>query len=114
MFSYSPGCKMMIPPFSHDGVMRYGNFLPRLYNRCRSPGFTPGKIMPARACCADETQGYPIIQLTRHLGTFLFNQARAGGIMAMDRHRPHAHQGKDLLILQARQAGDNRRPSGAE
>ena len=27
--------------------------------------------------------------------------------MATDRHRPHAHHGKDLLILQASQVGDD-------
>ena len=105
MFSYSPRCKMMIPPFNHDGVMRYGKFVPRLYNLCRSLDFTPGKIMPARAFCSDENQGYPIIQLTKHFGTFLFNHGRAGGIMATDRHGPHAHHGKDLLILQASHVG---------
>jgi len=105
MFSYSPRCKMMIPPFSHDGVMHYGNFVPRLYNLCRSLDFTPGKIMPARAFCADENQGYPLIQLTKHFGTFLFNHGRAGGILATDRHAPHAHHGKDLLILQASHVG---------
>ena len=105
MFSYNPRCKMVIPPFSHDGVMRYGKFVPRLYNLCRSLDFTPGKIMPARAFCADENQGYPIIQLTKHFGTFLFNHGRAGGIMATDRHGPHAHHGKDLLILQASHVG---------
>ena len=85
--------------------MRYGKFVPRLYNLCRSLDYTPGKIMPARAFCADENQGYPIIQLTKHFGTFLFNHGRAGGIMATDRHRPHAHHGKDLLILQASHVG---------
>jgi len=105
MFSYNPRCKMLIPPFSHDGVMHYGNFVPRLYNLCRSLDFTPGKIMPARAFCSDENQGYPLIQLTKHFGTFLFNHGRAGGIMATDRHKPHAHHGKDLLILQASHVG---------
>ena len=68
MFSYNPRCKMLIPPCSHDGVMRYGNFVPRLYNLCRSLDFTPGKIMPARAFCPDENQGYPLILQTSHVG----------------------------------------------
>lgn len=105
MFSYNPRCKMMIPTFNHDGVMHYGSFVPRLYNLCRSLDFTPGKIMPARAFCSDENQGYPIIQLAKHFGTFLFNHGRAGGIMATDRHAPHAHHGKDLMILQASHVG---------
>jgi len=105
MFSYSPNCRKMIPPFSPEGVMRYSQFVPRLYNLCRSLDFTPGKILPARAFCADENQGYPIIQLTKHFGTFLFNHGRAGGVMATDRHGPHAQHGKDLLILQAGHVG---------
>jgi hypothetical protein len=53
-------------------------------------------MMPARAFCADENQGYPIIQLARHLGTLLFNHGRAGGIMATDRHAPHAQHRREL------------------
>lgn len=71
MFSYNPRCKMLIPPFSHHGVMRYGNFVPRLYNLCRSLDYTPGKIMPARAFCSDEKQGYPLILQTSHVGYHL-------------------------------------------
>ena len=105
MFSYNPHCKMLIPQFSHDGVMQYADFAPRLYNLCRSLDFTPGKIMPARAFCSDENQGYPVILLAKHFGTFLFNHGRAGGIVAQDRHLPHANHGKDLLILQASHVG---------
>lgn len=101
----NPRCKMLIPPFRYDGMMRYNKFAPRLYNLCRSLNFTPGKIMPARAFCSDENQGYPVILLTKHFGTFLFNHGRAGGIIATDRHGPHAHHGKDLLILQASHVG---------
>jgi hypothetical protein len=61
--------------------------------------------MPARAFCSDENQGYPVILLTKHFGTFLFSHGRAGGIVAQDRHVPHAHHGKDLLILQASHVG---------
>lgn len=51
MLSYSPRCKMMIPPFNHDRVMRYGDFVPRPYNLCRSLDFAPGKIMPHEVLC---------------------------------------------------------------
>jgi len=105
MFSYNPRCRMLIPPFNHDGVMQYTSFAPRLYNLCRSLDYTPGKIMPARAFCSDENQGYPVILLTKHFGTFLFNHGRAGGIVAQDRHLSHAHHGNDLLILQASHVG---------
>lgn len=33
---------MMIPPFSHDGVMYYGNVMTRLCYPCRSLDCTPG------------------------------------------------------------------------
>lgn len=105
MFSSNPRCKILIPPIYREGVMRYGKFVPRLYNLCRSLGFTPGKIMPSRAFCSDENQGYPVIELTKHFGTFPFNHGRAGGIISTDRHEPHAHHGKDLLILQASHVG---------
>jgi hypothetical protein len=38
-------------------MMRYNVFMPRLYNWCLSLGFKPGKIMPSRAFCSDESQG---------------------------------------------------------
>ena len=41
----------------HDMMMRYNVFVPRLYNWCISLGFTPGKVMPSRAFCSDESQG---------------------------------------------------------
>ena len=62
---------MLIPPFSHHGVMRYGDFVPRLCNLCRSLDYTPGKIMPARAFCSDEKQGYPLILQTSDVGYHL-------------------------------------------
>ena len=57
--------------------------------------------MPSRAFCSDESQGYPIILITKHFGTFPFNHGLVGGIVATDRHAPHSHHGKDLVIIQA-------------
>lgn len=85
--------------------MRYSLFIPRVYNLALSLGFTAGKIMPSRAFCSDESQGYPIILLAKHFATFPFNHGRVGGIVATDRHGPHAHHGKDLFILQASHVG---------
>jgi len=86
-------------------MMRYNLFVPKLYNWCISLGFEPGKIMPSRAFCSDESQGYPIIMIARHFGTFPFNHGRVGGIVATDRHGPHAEHGQDLVIIQASHVG---------
>ncbi|MEA1889479.1 MAG: hypothetical protein U9N50_06850 [Pseudomonadota bacterium] len=86
-------------------MMRYNLFMPRLYNLCMSLGFEAGKIMPSRAFCSDESQGYPIIMIAKHFGTFPFNHGMVGGIVATDRHEPHADHGKDLLIIQASHVG---------
>lgn len=95
-----------------DRMLRYSNFVPRLYNLCKSLGFTPGKIMPSRAFCSDESQGFPIILITRHFGTFPFNHGQVGGVVATDRHGPHSHHGKDLVIIQASHVGYD--PASAE
>lgn len=96
-----------VTPFA----MRYTSFAPRLFNYCLSLGMQPGNIMPSRAFCSDENQGYPIILLAKHFGTFPFDHGRVGGIVAIDRHRPHSDHGKDLVIIQASHVGyepDNR------
>lgn len=85
--------------------MRYSQFVPRVYNLAKSVGLEAGKIMPSRAFCSDESQGYPIILLSKHFGTFPFNHGLVGGIVATDRHGPHAHHGKDLFIIQASHVG---------
>jgi len=85
--------------------MRYSRFMPRAYNLAKSLGFKRGKIMPSRAFCSDESQGYPIILLAKHFGTFPFNHGLVGGVVATDRHAPHAHHGKDLVIIQASHVG---------
>ncbi len=86
-------------------MLRYSIFVPKLYNLCKSLGFKPGKIMPSRAFCSDENQGFPIILLTKHFGTFPFNHGRVGGVVATDRHGPHAHHGSDVVIVQASHVG---------
>lgn len=86
-------------------AMRYSLFVPRVYNLAKSLGFEPGKIMPSRAFCSDESQGYPIILIAKHFGTFPFNHGQVGGIVATDRHAPHAHHGNDLVIIQASHVG---------
>ncbi|MDT8387517.1 MAG: hypothetical protein RQ736_08390 [Thiogranum sp.] len=86
-------------------MMRYNLFAPRLYNWCKSLGFNAGKIMPSRAFCSDESQGYPIIMIAKHFGTFPFNHGVVGGIVATDRHGPHAAHGQDMLIIQASHVG---------
>lgn len=88
-----------------DTAIRYSDFAPRLFNFCLSLGMKPNSIMPSRAFCADENQGYPIILLAKHFGTFPFNHGRVGGIVATDRHGPHAHHGKDVVIVQASHVG---------
>ena len=85
--------------------MRYSRFVPRVYNLAKSLGFEKGKMMPSRAFCSDESQGYPIILIAKHFGTFPFNHGLVGGIVATDRHAPHAHHGKDLIIIQASHVG---------
>ncbi|MEJ1337749.1 MAG: hypothetical protein RPU64_15005 [Candidatus Sedimenticola sp. (ex Thyasira tokunagai)] len=86
-------------------MMRYSIFVPRFYNLCKSYGFEAGKIMPSRAFCSDENQGFPIILITKHFGTFPFNHGQVGGIVATDRHGPHSHHGRDMAIIQASHVG---------
>lgn len=106
MFSSKMNIRQLLGDFHVEGtMMRYSVFVPRLYNMCKSLGFTPGKIVPSRAFCSDESQGYPIILLTKHFGTFPFNHGRVGSIVATDRHGPHAEHGQDMMILQASHVG---------
>lgn len=95
-----------LPDFRLEGrMMRYSIFMPRLYNFCRTLGLRPEYMLPSRAFCSDESQGYPVILIAKHFGTFPFNHGRAGGILVTDRHGPHADHGEDLLILQASHVG---------
>lgn len=86
-------------------MIPYYNFVPRFYNLCLSYGFEPGRIMPSQSFCSDENQGFPTILITKHFGTFPFNHGHIGGVVATDRHGPHAHHGKDLAIIQASHVG---------
>ena len=86
-------------------AIRYSQFAPRLFNYCLSLGMEPNRIMPSRAFCSDDNQGYPIILIAKHFGSFPFNHGRVGGIVATDRHGPHAHHGKDVVIIQASHVG---------
>ncbi len=86
-------------------AIRYSKFVPRLFNYCLSLGMKPNRIMPSRAFCSDENQGYPIILIAKHFGSFPFNHGRVGGIVASDRHSPHAAHGQDMVIIQASHVG---------
>ncbi|MBR0799738.1 hypothetical protein JQ615_30640 [Bradyrhizobium jicamae] len=86
-------------------AMRYSQFVPRLYNYCRSLGFERRRMMPSRAFCSDESQGYPVMLLVQHFGTFPFDHGRVGGKVAINRHGPYAHHGEDLVIIQASHVG---------
>ena len=88
-----------------DVAIRYSNFAPQLFNFCLSLGMNPNSIMPSRAFCSDENQGYPIILIAKHFGTFPFNHGRIGGIVETDRHEPHSHHGKDVVLIQAGHVG---------
>lgn len=96
----------VLKDFKLDGrLMRYSNFMPRLYNYCLSIGMTPGKIMPSRAFCSDESQGFPIILIAKQFGTFPFNHGLVGGVVATALHPTHAAHGKDIVIIQASHVG---------
>ena len=88
-----------------DHTIVYHKFMAQLYNYCKKQGMEPGKIVPSRAFCSDESQGLPIILMSKHFGAFPFDHGLVGGIMAHGRHAPHAHHGKDLVILQASHVG---------
>jgi hypothetical protein len=105
MFATSSKIQSVIADFRIDSMMRYSLFVPKLYNLCKSLGFEAGHIMPSRAFCSDENQGYPIILIAKHFGTFPFNHGMVGGIVASDRHGAHAHHGRDLVIIQASHVG---------
>ncbi len=113
MFTSAANVEELISNFHLDGAtFRYSSFVPRLYNYVKSLGFKQGKMLPSRAFCSDENQGYPIIVITKHFGTFPFNHGRGGAVVATDRHAPYAEHGEGLVIIQASHVGyepeDNR------
>ncbi len=107
MFTSAANVEELIRNFrvERPTTFRYSSFVPRLYNYVRSKGFKPGKILPSRAFCSDENQGYPIIMLTKHFGTFPFNLGRGGAVVATDRHGPYTEHGEALVIIQASHVG---------
>ncbi len=106
MFSNRATISTALQSFKLEGHMLcYNRFVPKLYNWCLSLGFSPGKIMPSRAFCSDESQGFPIILIAKHFGAFPFNHGRVGGIVSVERHGPHADHGQDLLLVQASHVG---------
>ena len=86
-------------------ILPYIEFVPRLFNWVISLGFQPGRIMPSRAFCSDESQGFPVIMIAKHFGTFPFNHGRVGGVVSTNRHKPFATHGQDLVIIQASHVG---------
>lgn len=66
---------------------------------------TPGKMLPSIGFCADENQGYPTILIMKHFQAYPFTHGYIGGILALDRHGPHAGHGKDVLIIHAPHVG---------
>ena len=83
----------------------YHRFMPKFYNFCLLQDMEPGKIVPSRAFCSDESQGFPIILMSKHFGAFPFDHGLVGGVMEHSRHAPHSHHGQDLAILQASHVG---------
>lgn len=86
-------------------LLRFSTFVPRLYNFCKSIGMERGMIMPSRAFCSDESQGYPIILIAKHFGAFPFNHGRLGGVVSTDRHDAYAVHGRDLVVIHASHVG---------
>ena len=106
MFTFAANVEELIANFRIDGVtFRYSSFVPRLYNYVKSLGFETGKMLPSRAFCSDENQGYPVILLAKHFGSFPFNHGRGGAIVATERHGPYAEHGESLVIVQASHVG---------
>ncbi|MCA9818065.1 MAG: hypothetical protein KC652_23335 [Cyanobacteria bacterium HKST-UBA01] len=91
--------------FIEGKTFRYSSFMGRLYNFCKGLGFEKGKIMPSRAFCSDENQGYPVILIAKHFGCFPFNHGRVGGVVSTSRHGPFAEHGQDLVIIHASHVG---------
>ncbi len=88
-----------------DHTLEYEDFIGRFFNMCIDEGMKYGKIVPSRAFCSDESQGFPIILITKHFGAFPFDHGLVGGIMAKGRNVAYTHHGKDLAIFQASHVG---------
>ncbi len=88
-----------------DHTLEYEDFVARFFNMCIDEGMENGKIVPSRAFCSDESQGLPIILITKHFSAFPFDHGIVGGIMAEGRNGAYSHHGKDLAIIQASHVG---------
>jgi len=88
-----------------ETAIGYARFMPRFYNWCKSLGMTPGRMLPSIGFCADENQGYATTLILKHFGTWPFNHGYIGGILALDRHGPHAAHGEDMVIFCAPHVG---------
>lgn len=109
MFTSAANVEELIENFRIVGktTFRYSSFVPRLYNYVKSMGFDTRRILPARAFCSDENQGYPIILLAKHFGTFPFNLGRGGAVVATERLGPYTDHGEAFVIIQASHVGYN-------
>jgi len=88
-----------------NNLMEYHKFIARFHNFCLQLGMEADKIVPSRAFCSDESQGLPIILISKHFCAFPFDHGLVGGIMAHGRHAAYSHHGKDLVIIQASHVG---------
>ena len=66
---------------------RDSQFVPQLYHIGLSLGFHHERIMPSRAFCSDDGQGYPVLCMAQNCGTFPFDRGQIGGKVTKDRHR---------------------------
>jgi hypothetical protein len=106
MFASAYGVPANTPGFSMARNFRFSDFAPRLYNYCTQKlGMKRGLIMPSRAFCSDGSQGYPIILLTKHFGTFPFDFGLIGGQLSFERSPAFVAHGRDLVIVQATHVG---------
>lgn len=109
IFSSTANIQTSIADFHIEGhTFRYSSFVSRLRSWCRSLGFDDDKTLASRAVCSDENQGFPIILLAREFGGFPFDHGLVGGVIATDRHGPHAAHAKDALIVHVSHSSSGR------
>ncbi|MDH4128190.1 MAG: hypothetical protein OEV44_05515 [Spirochaetota bacterium] len=86
-------------------TFRYTSFIPKLYNLCKEMNFEKSRILPSRAFCVDENQGFPTTVIKKHFGIFPFIHGLGGGVFATDRHKAYSHHGNDFVIIHASHVG---------
>ena len=89
--------------FRMEGTMfRYGSFMPRRYNYCKSLGFEPDKILLLRAFCSDENQGCPIILINKHYcfaqADVLLERCNGGLCLRIDNGLLRGMRNEDLFL----------------